>query len=113
MKLIIIVEGRDIDLTPLADLMELATIEKERIMEAWLDIPLEMVPNRVATELRDSEIAVNEPLVAAIRGMGQTHPIHKSIVYYLSSKIHSFGMRLDHLVGVTITPTRIELILEV
>ena len=113
MKLTVIVEGQGLDLEPLADILETVAVEKERLMSAWLDIPLEMIPPKVQAEIHDTEVLMMESVLIAVKMMGLTNKPHLPIIQYIRSKIEAFKIPIDALIGLTIDETKIELILEI
>ena len=112
MRLTVIVEGQGLDLEPLADILESVAIEKERLLSAWLDIPLEMVPNKVHAEINDAEMLITEAVTKAVRSMAILNPAHRPIVEYIRNKLIAFKMPLECLVGLQFEDTIIKLTLE-
>lgn len=112
MKLTVIVEGQGLDLEPLADILESVALEKERLLSAWLDIPLEMVPNKVHAEISDTEMLITESVTKAVRSMALLNPLHRPIVDYIRNKIIAFKMPLECLVGLQFEDNIIKLTFE-
>lgn len=112
MRLTVIVEGKGLDLEPLADILESVAIEKERLLSAWLDIPLEMVPDKVHAEINDVEMLILESVTSAVRSMAILNSAHRPIVEYIRNKLIAFKMPIECLIGLQFEETKIKLTLE-
>ena len=113
MRLSIIVEGEGLDLEPLAEILETVAVEKERVLAAWLDVPLDMVPAKVSRQLEQVSEKFTNELYLQVRGWGTWKPEHAPVIQYIRNKMIAFNIPIEALVGLTIEANKIKLILEV